>query len=763
MQNQAETAQASPSIALTQTIEEIRGLGIEEAIEKLRGAARLGLNILSMLKERRVPQSANIFPAPAKKSIAQVVHGLSVIPGGRDYFERKYKLLRNEVDTWMKEVGLIVDGDAPANTGNGAETKPEQVPATTARKISVQTATTSEIPIPLLNETAVNVSTTLPATPFISTIELGTANTTTNAESNLEQCIETLVKQAYAEKRLNKDDLEPRKNNPNPPVAFLILPTGRAKVAQFVHTLRDIPGGREAFMHMYRLPIQIVRVWLIDEKLPHQDLMETTPDPIARVTDARGIDNHAPVAGTEPADTVPQHGKNNGAPQNGNGHVPKTPAPKPVQDLPAKQTRLDKLLDTPPGATSLSPAQAIKDILSNETPIETPHADILKEVGMIIDGDPKMMKMWKRVCKYAANPNINMLIRGESGCGKELVPNAIHKFGFADKKFVIINCGAFNPQLIESAFFGHERGAFTGADKQHIGAFEEAAGGVIALDEIGDLDMHLQVKLLRAIENKKIRRVGGNCDISIGNIKIIATTNRKIPTMVEMGTFRHDLYLRIAGADIYLPPLRDRTMEHKTGLVTHFLKIIAEAKKIKLTADEHAMHAMASVKYIGNVREMKALIEKVYEEAKARNATAPHITLMDVLEAGESSPSAANFEESSHSDEATHGRKKFFHNGVLSTYKDLNDPDQTHITVDLSLIQGDPLDKRRGRLGDMVATFEKIAVFDALRRFEGNQSKAAIYLGITRGKVRQIIANEAPHDVGPTMEEYLGEMKFTLD
>ena len=162
-----------------------------------------------------------------------------------------------------------------------------------------------------------------------------------------------------------------------------------------------------------------------------------------------------------------------------------------------------------------------------------------------------------------------VIIEGETGTGKELVARAIHKYSTRNKKpFIVFDCSAVAPNLIESELFGHERGAFTGAIKSRRGAFEEASGGTIFLDEIGELSIELQPKLLRALEHKEIRRVGTNIPTKI-DARVICATNRQLRREIVEGRFREDLYYRLSVVKVLLPPLRDRPEDIQL-LIEHF-------------------------------------------------------------------------------------------------------------------------------------------------------------------------------------------------
>jgi two-component system response regulator PilR (NtrC family) len=209
-----------------------------------------------------------------------------------------------------------------------------------------------------------------------------------------------------------------------------------------------------------------------------------------------------------------------------------------------------------------------------------------------------------------ADSKATVLITGESGTGKEMVARAIHEGGERrGKPFVVVNCAAIPENLLESELFGHVKGAFTGAVQSKAGLFETADSGTLFLDEVGELPPSLQVKLLRAIQEKTFRRVGGTTDQS-ADVRIVAATNRRLEEDVNAGRFREDLYYRLNVIEIPLPPLRERR-DDIALLVDHFLdKYARELGKEVTVCSEETMRKLLQYRFSGNVRELENVIER---------------------------------------------------------------------------------------------------------------------------------------------------------
>jgi two-component system NtrC family response regulator len=229
------------------------------------------------------------------------------------------------------------------------------------------------------------------------------------------------------------------------------------------------------------------------------------------------------------------------------------------------------------------------------------------------------------VAARAAGSRATILIRGESGTGKELLARAIHSASpRARRPLVAVNVAALPETLLESEMFGHERGAFTGADRQHRGRFEQADGGTLFLDEIGDLPMGVQAKLLRALQEQRFERLGGSGSLQV-DVRVVAATSRDLEAMIAASEFREDLYYRLNVVSIEIPPLRERR-EDIPGLVDHFVRRFgSEAGSTVTGVSRESMDRLVKHDYPGNVRELENLIHRA-----AVLARGPQITTSDL-------------------------------------------------------------------------------------------------------------------------------------
>ena len=231
------------------------------------------------------------------------------------------------------------------------------------------------------------------------------------------------------------------------------------------------------------------------------------------------------------------------------------------------------------------------------------------------------------IVKKVAKSNTTVLIRGETGTGKELIAGAIHHNSLrSGRNFVKVNCAALQENLLESELFGHEKGAFTGADKQRVGRFEQADGGTLFLDEVGDMSANTQAKILRVLQEHEFERLGGTRTLRV-DVRVIAATNRNLPQMVATGHFREDLYYRLNVVSIDMPPLRERK-DDIGQLATFFLKRFAgELKKRLEGLSPDAQKLLMRYNWPGNIRELENAIERAVLLADGNVLTASDLRL----------------------------------------------------------------------------------------------------------------------------------------
>ncbi len=303
------------------------------------------------------------------------------------------------------------------------------------------------------------------------------------------------------------------------------------------------------------------------------------------------------------------------------------------------------------------------------------------KINNIISKSPKMQEVLSIVSR-AADSKATILINGESGTGKEVLAKSIHYAGSRrDKLFVAVNIPALPETLLESELFGHEKGAFTGADKMKKGRFEIADRGTIFLDEIGDVPLGVQVKLLRVLQEQKIERLGGNESINI-DVRIIAATHQELEKKIKSDDFREDLYYRLNIVSVTIPPLRERR-EDIYSFIEHFIfKYADENKKGKIEISKEAVDLLLKYNYPGNIRELENIIERAVVLCRDNI-----ITINDL---------PANI------------------NGAV-----------------LEIPKG-----AEGSLTQQVEVLEKKLIFDALAESNGNQTLAAKSLGLTERNIR---------------------------
>lgn len=331
------------------------------------------------------------------------------------------------------------------------------------------------------------------------------------------------------------------------------------------------------------------------------------------------------------------------------------------------------------------------------------------------------------ISKVAGNKT-NVLVIGESGTGKELVARMIHDTGpMKGKPFIPVNCGAIPENLIESEMFGHKKGSFTGAVSDKPGLFEAANGGTLFLDEVGELPLSMQVKLLRALQERVVRRVGANEDIKV-DVRIISATNRDLELMIREGKFREDLFYRLNVILIRTPPLRERGSDIPM-LATEFLRRFAERQGKEIQSfTEEAMEAMNRYNWPGNIRELENVIERAVtleSRPKIEMASFPQ-AIISAKSVGSATSSSAH--QQAKTDEVekvfkTTGAK----NSDASSAKpiELPAPDFSSGAIDLDAI---------------LAAVEKQYIEKALEHTNGVKKRAAEVLGITFRSIRYRLA-----------------------
>jgi two-component system response regulator AtoC len=273
---------------------------------------------------------------------------------------------------------------------------------------------------------------------------------------------------------------------------------------------------------------------------------------------------------------------------------------KGAQDFLQKPLDLERLIQAVERAREMVALRRELDLLRQST---------TGQVEMIVGDTPEMQRVVKEATR-AANSAVSVLITGETGTGKEVLAQAIRTMGpRADKPFIPINCAALPDTMIESELFGHEAGAFTGAQKRKPGLIEVADGGILFLDEISSTKPEMQAKLLRVLEDQSFRRVGGVKEISV-DLQILAASNRDLLKMMEESTFREDLYYRLKVVDLHLPPLRDRKVDIPALVGTFIRDINLRTGNNVTDITPRAIDALKAHSWPGNIRELRHVVER---------------------------------------------------------------------------------------------------------------------------------------------------------
>ncbi|MCL4112961.1 UNVERIFIED_CONTAM: hypothetical protein GTU68_026254 [Idotea baltica] len=347
----------------------------------------------------------------------------------------------------------------------------------------------------------------------------------------------------------------------------------------------------------------------------------------------------------------------------------------------------------------------LKELVEHAADVRRLMTTSSSDSDLLVGRSTLMTDVYKAIGRVAPK-NVTVLIRGESGTGKELVARSIYQHSDrADKPFLAVNCAAIPEALLESELFGHEKGAFTGADRQRIGKFEQCNDGTIFLDEIGDMPLALQSKILRLIQDQRFERVGGNETIQT-SVRIVTATHRDLEAMAEQGKFRADLYYRLNVYEIVIPSLRKRPDDLPT-LVGHFLMLANKELDNQVTSvSDVAMKQLQAYDWPGNVRELQSVLKK-----SVLNASGP-LLLPEFLPSSirEFTPSV---------DAAT---------GEVDDSRNINEWEHfldSRLDAGTNSLYDDTLEKT-----------ERWLIRRVLRHTKGNQVQAANLLGITRTTLR---------------------------
>lgn len=349
-------------------------------------------------------------------------------------------------------------------------------------------------------------------------------------------------------------------------------------------------------------------------------------------------------------------------------------------------------------------------------------------------GQSAEMKKIFAIIQKLARVDTAVLIRGESGTGKELVANAIHyNSPRKDERFVTVNCSAIPENLIESEFFGHEKGAFTGAESRKIGKFQYADGGTLFLDEIGDISAAMQVKLLRALQEKKFTPVGANREIEV-NVRIIAATNRNLEEMIKKGSFREDLFYRLNVLPIFLPPLRQRK-DDLPFLIHHFVEKFNQLHRKKITGvSTETIDILKAYDWPGNIRELENVMEHAFV-IESEECISPG-SLPDALRRAFPAPETLSTPKAPEPKSAPISADQ---NDVL--VEDLHGDDSIDLETDEPLVGetipkidpiGFTLDIRKLDFQANKEEFEKQFLISALKAFKGRINRTALYANIPK-------------------------------
>ena len=367
----------------------------------------------------------------------------------------------------------------------------------------------------------------------------------------------------------------------------------------------------------------------------------------------------------------------------------------------------------------------ISQLMRVQTVVED--ANATEPAEQIIGGGPAMQLVCKQIGRVAPQ-DVNVLILGESGTGKELVARAIYQHSRRNEKpFLAINCGAIAESLLESELFGHEKGAFTGADRQRLGKFEQCQGGTLFLDETGDMPSATQVKLLRVLQEGSFERVGGNETVRV-DVRLIAATNQNLDALIEQNRFRRDLYYRLKGVTIHLPPLRERA-EDIAELSHYFLyRLNCQLGTSVQSISTESLELLQRYAWPGNIRELQSVLREALI-ASAGSVLLPQFLPPELRAAAVGHPESAAF-RNDHGDDWSR----------LGSF------------IEAALANGESDIYRRA-----IEQFDRELLARAISQVGGHQANAATLLGLSRPTLRAKL-----RALGMTMEKVVSTESKSL-
>ena len=414
-----------------------------------------------------------------------------------------------------------------------------------------------------------------------------------------------------------------------------------------------------------------------------------------------------------------------------------TAAPKPQAAAPAaewssrpasapvrKNGGIDKPMSVPSGLSSLRERFKSADSLANHAPIThassaAPSDELVGDPDLprLLGQSPQMVEV-RHLVRRLANSSVPVYISGESGSGKEQAARSIHELSArADQPFIAVNCGAIPENLMESEFFGYKKGSFTGADQDRLGFFQHAHGGTLFLDEVADLPLAMQVKLLRAIQEKAVRRIGDPKEISV-DVRIVCATHKNLEALVESGAFRQDLYYRLNVVTLAMPPLREMR-EDLGGLIMRLLNKYRNDAQNGYKLSPKAQEALLAYSYPGNFRELENILERAIA-----------LTVGNVIQIDDLQLSASNYPRSA--DIAAMRNVPSHHSAAQSMEPE---PEEEPLPA-LQLNDLPSFLPGKTQIQDYLDVVERVIIEQALQITRYNRTQAAKLLGVSFRSMR---------------------------